>query len=263
MRALVRLFAALLVSTVPVSGLAQEVTLPLPDYESLRRRANPPPEPVPDPPAPFAIERAAIEIHPGTGSARIVQRLSIVLYASGWQTIPLPRSGTVTSVELSNLEGRIQEDGERALVVRGSGRFVVTVETLVPLVQDDIAARLTASLSAPLPRAASITGVVDLAGASSEVREIEIVSGALSLRPDEAGRFAFVGNPDDVLEIRLLGESRLPDRADLPLPYETTSRSKFSRAGSPRSACELRPDSRSRTWTRASRAGVSTEARSS
>jgi hypothetical protein len=223
MRALVRLSSALLLSGVSFSALAQEVTLPLESYESLRRRANPAPEPAPEPPAPFSIESAAIEIHPATESARVLERLGIVLYAPVWQEIPLTRGGTVTSIALGNLEGRLSEGEERSLVVRGSGRHTVTIETILPLSKDDTAARSTTSFSLPLPKAAVVTGVIDISRASSLVREVDILSGALSTGPDGSARFAFVGSPGEVMRVNLLGESRLPDRAGLPLQFDVTS----------------------------------------
>src|SRR6185312_10196057 len=85
--------AALLTLLATVAG-AQQVTLPLTQYEDLRTRANPAAETPPSPPAPFALEMADFDVTAGPGSARIVQTLRLTLYDDKWQTVPLGDAGS-------------------------------------------------------------------------------------------------------------------------------------------------------------------------
>ena len=64
---------AFVVSAAP--GRAQQVTLPLAEYESLRRRAEPPDVPQPPPPVPVVLESADVELSVGIDSARLTMRM--------------------------------------------------------------------------------------------------------------------------------------------------------------------------------------------
>ena len=64
---------------------AQQVTLPLAQFEELRGRANPAPDDDLSPPAPFALSTAEIVIEAGPESARVVQTLDLTIYAEGWE----------------------------------------------------------------------------------------------------------------------------------------------------------------------------------
>jgi len=68
--------AALLTLLATVAG-AQQVTLPLTQYEDLRTRANPAAETPPSPPAPFALEMADFDVtgHRISGAPGIYVRL--------------------------------------------------------------------------------------------------------------------------------------------------------------------------------------------
>ena len=206
------------VGAAPIPAAPQEVTLPLAAYEALRERARPVATPTPSPPAPYSVEAAELEIHAGQESALVIERLRLSIYDGGWQTIPLSPSGSLTSVRLGALEGRVTED--RSLVVMGRGRHTVELEAVVPLVEDAKAARPTRSLSLELPQAGLVTGVVHAGG---EVAEVAFSQGGLARPPALPGRWEFVGSPGTALEIRLLGVGRLPELARLPLRFEALS----------------------------------------
>jgi hypothetical protein len=236
----------LLLSGIVPAGA--QVTLPLPQFEALRERANPQPDEAAPPPAPFAFESAAVEITAGRDSARIVQTLGLTLYAEGWQEIPLGEAGSFVGARFGTLEGRVEvDDGGWSLQVRGRGRHTVTLESVVPLKRDDSVTRPTWQLALHLPPAAVVTGrvaalpgltqvasVAGRTGASENdeaegvegVEDIELVGAGLVRR--EGAAWSFVASPGVApgaapATFVLRGRRTLPERAQLPLRFEATS----------------------------------------
>jgi hypothetical protein len=216
------LFLLLAIGAAPAArpARAQEVTLPLARYEELRARANPEPAVEPAPPAPFALEAADFEITVGPASARVVQSLTLTLYAPGWQSVPLGAAGSFVAARLGGLEGRVVATGDgSALAVRGSGRHRVELESVLPVAKDETATRPTWKLALRPPAAAVVRGHL---AAPHEVEEVEVLGTGLSKRrPD--GSWDFVGAPGAELSFTLRGRRVLPERATLPLRFEATS----------------------------------------
>jgi hypothetical protein len=199
---------------------AQQVTLPLARYEELRARANPDAVSAPAPPAPFALESVDLAITVGPTSARVVQSLTLTLYAPGWQTVPLGKAGSFVASRLGDLEGRVvaERDGS-ALVVRGGGRHRVELESVLPVVRDEAATRPTWKLALETPGTAVVRGRLT---APPEIEGVAIEGAGLARRlPD--GAWEIVGAPSAVLGLTLTGRQVLPERATLPLRFEVTS----------------------------------------
>ncbi len=199
---------------------AQQVTLPLARYEELRARANPDAVPAPAPPAPYALESVDLAITVGPTSARVVQSLTLTLYAPGWQTLPLGKAGSFVASRLGDLEGRVvaASDGS-ALVVRGSGRHRVELESVLPVTRDEAATRPTWKLALETPGTAVVRGRL---AAPPEIEGVAIEGAGLARRlPD--GAWEIVGAPAAVLGLTLTGRQILPERATLPLRFEVTS----------------------------------------
>jgi hypothetical protein len=236
----------------------QQVTLPLPQYEALRARANPAPAAPPPPPAPFALEGDEVEVRAGATAARVVQVLTLTLYSPDWQTIALGEAGSFLSAELGDLEGRVAASGNGLgdLYVRGQGRHRVRLESVVAVARDETATRPAWGFSLRLPPAAVVHG--SIAGApetAAAIEEIELAGG--TLQPEEdgpaagrvrgadgagdagtaargggAGRadgrsggrgWTFAAPPGGVVQVTLLGKATLPARALLPLRYTVSA----------------------------------------
>jgi hypothetical protein len=166
----------------------QQVTLPLPQYEALRARANPAPEAPPPPPAPFALEGDEVEVRAGATAARVVQVLTITLYSPDWQTITLGEAGSFLSAELGDLEGRVAASGNGLgdLYVRGQGRHRVRLESVVAVARDETATRPTWGFSLRLPPAAVVHGsIAEAPETGAAIEEIELAGG--TLQPEEDG----------------------------------------------------------------------------
>jgi hypothetical protein len=199
---------------------AQEVTLPLSRYEELRARANPEIVALPAPPAPFALEGADLELTAGPTSARVVETLTLTLYAPGWQSIPLGNSGSFVAARLGDLEGRVvaEKDGS-SLVVRGVGRHRVELESVLPVSRDETATRPTWKIALKPPAAAVVHGRL---AAPREIEEVAIDGEGLARRLPEGG-WEIVGAPGAALGLTLRGRPILPERATLPLRFEATT----------------------------------------
>lgn len=214
---------SLLVSLLLAAGAsalpAQQVSLPLPEYQALRAKAFPPPDPPVEPPAPVAFEAAELEVAVGGTSARVTYALELSLYGEGWQSLPLPAAGSFLAADFGELEGRLTEGESRSLLVRGRGRHRVTLRAVLPLERDETATRPTWRLRLGLPAAAVVTGTLT---ASEEVLEAE-ASGPMVVTPQGAGRWSFVGAPGEVTPLTLTGEATVPERSRLPLRFEATS----------------------------------------
>ncbi|HZF09715.1 MAG TPA: hypothetical protein VFE33_13070 [Thermoanaerobaculia bacterium] len=210
-----------LLAAAPVR--AQEVTLPLSRYEELRTRANPEATPLPLPPAPFALEVADLTITASPAAARVVERLTLTLYAPGWQTVPLgpqESSGSFVAARLGDLEGRVVvgKDGS-SLVVRGSGRHQVELESVLPVSRDETATRPTWKIALRPPAAAVVRGHL---AAPKEIEEVAVEGEGLARRLPEGG-WEVVGAPGAALDLTLRGRPILPERATLPLRFEATA----------------------------------------
>lgn len=212
------------------SLLAQEVHLPLGDYENLRHRAFPRPEPEPEPPVPIAFEavRLAIELDgdPEAG-ARVVQTLDVSLFGEGWQTLELPAGGTFLESDLGTLEGFLESEGdsgERAkLRLRGSGRHTIRLVAAYPVERDRTVTRETRHLSLYLPDAAVVSGTLT---APPEIEEVEADDETLvhrNVASPGAREWSFLAEPGGTLELTLLGSAQAPTRDGRPLRYEATS----------------------------------------
>jgi hypothetical protein len=212
-----------LVGLLVASGAlwGQEVTLPLAQYEELRERARPTPEPKVSPPAEYALEAAQVDVVAGQRSARVSQRLTLSLYSGEWLSVPLPAVGSLTSSQLGTLDGRVKADGQTTLIVRGRGRHVIRLDSVVSLAEDKAAARLTRTLMLALPAAAAVTG--SIVSSDTEIQEITVVSGGLQRGTGSATRVEFVGSPGASLSALLLGKGRVVDVARLPLKFRASS----------------------------------------
>lgn len=197
-----------------------QVTMPLAEYEALRDRANPEAEPNPSPPAPFAFETADLVIEADGESARIVQTLGLTLFADGWQKVPLGEAGSFIAAKFGSVEGRVNvaEDGW-SLQVQGRGRHQIVLESVVPVRRDETSTRPTWQLGLRLPPAAVVRGRIE---APETVEEIEL-QGAGLVRKGE-GSWSFVAAPTpEPIGFTLRGRRTLPERAQLPLRFETSS----------------------------------------
>lgn len=213
-----RTAAALLSSVLAAAAAgAQEVVLPLDRYDALRARAQASP-PAPAPPAvPFAFESAEITLRPGPETVRARTRLTLVLFAQEWQTIPLPAGSLLTAADLGALEGRVDAAG--SLTVRGTGRHVVTLDTVIPLATDAATPRKPRTLTLAVPKAAVVTGTVIV----SPHDDIEFGGGALGRKDGATGTWSFVAPRGGSLQLRILGPSVAPERARLPLRFSVTT----------------------------------------
>lgn len=217
------LVSAWCVLLVPSMLAGQQVKMPLSDYDQLRARANPDQDADPPPPAPYAFESADLAISAGPESARIVQTLDLSLFAEGWQTIPLGEAGSFIAAKFGDLEGRVNVDEKGwALQVRGRGRYRVTLESAVPVKRDETSTRPTWQIGLRLPPAAVVRGRVE---APATVEELEIEGAGLVRRDGgTGGGWAFVAAPTpEPVGFTLRGKRTLPERAQLPLRFETTA----------------------------------------
>ena len=154
---------------------AQQVTLPLPQYEELRSRANPAAEEPPAPPAPYALESADFAIMAGATSARITQTLVLSIYADGWQRVPLGEAGSFTSARFGDLEGRVEvKDDGWALQVKGRGRHEVKLESVVPVRRDETAIRPAWSFKVRFPPAAVVRGLSSSRSAKALISSLNV-----------------------------------------------------------------------------------------
>lgn len=201
-----------------------QVTMPLAEYEALRARANPDADSDPEPPAPFAFETADLVITADGESARIVQTLGLTLFAGGWQKVPLGEAGSFIAAQFGDLDGRVNvaEEGW-SLQVQGRGRHQVVLESVVPVRRDETATRPTWQLALRLPPAAVVRGRIEAPGTVElRVEEVELQGAGLVRRGEGSWSFVAAPTPEPV-GFTLRGRRTLPERAQLPLRFETTS----------------------------------------
>lgn len=209
-----------ILALLAIPAAAQEVTLPLGQYENLRTRANPEAETPSAPPAPFALEAADFDITAGKESARVVQTLRLTLYDDKWQSVPLGDPGAFIRAGFGDVEGRVNaSDKGWSLEVRGRGRHEVRLESAVPLARDETATRPTWRFGFKLPPAAVVRGRV---GVPAEVEEVEFAGSGMMTR-EGSGPWTFVALPSTEARFTLSGKATLPARARLPLRFEATS----------------------------------------
>lgn len=216
---------ALVLLLVAGAAAAQEVTMPLESFDALRERAYPVPTPTPTPlppPAAFALEAAALDVTVGVASARIVERLTVTLYAPDWQLLTLPPAGTLLANDLGGLDGRVTAGTSWSLHLKGQGRYVLRLESVVPVTTDVKATRPTRTFELALPEAAAVTGVVK---AGPEVEELEIQVGAVGTGRRSDGSWEFVGAPGSSCRVAAFGKAQAPKRSALKLRSIATAAS--------------------------------------
>jgi hypothetical protein len=207
------------------AAAAQQVTLPLAQFEALRQRARTVAEAPPAPPAPFAVESDDLEVVAGPASARIVQVLAIRLLAPDWQAIPVGDPGSLVAADLGGLEGRVTTAaGGSVLQVRGHGEYRVRLESVAAVVRDPAATRQSWRFALRLPAAAVARGVMALAPALAGVaEEVDLGGGGVLQGGGPAPPWRFLAAPGRDLAVQLLGRAVLPERARLPLRFEATA----------------------------------------
>ena len=186
----------------PLAIGAQQVTLPLEQYENLRARANAEADAAPRPPAPWALESADYSVQAGPESARVVQTLRFTIYDDKWQSLPLGEAGAFIRADFGGLEGRVNVvEGAWALQARGRGAHEVRLESAVPVVRDETATRPTWRFGLRFPAAAVVRGRIE---AADPVEEVEAEGSGLVRRErvDRRGR--------DRRRVRVRCAGRLP-----------------------------------------------------
>lgn len=200
---------------------AQQVTLPLAQFEELRAKADPQPDKPPVPPALFALEAAELTVEVGTGSARLATTLVLTLFAEGWQSVPVGEAGSFVAAEWGGLEGRIEAVKDRGWVLkaRGKGRHTVRLTSVVQADRDETATVPTRRVQLVAPGAAVVTGKILV---PADVAEVTLTGPGLVERSGD-GRWSLLAAPRAALSIVLTGKRTTPERALLPLRFEATS----------------------------------------
>jgi hypothetical protein len=210
---------AVLCLLLPTLAAAQ-VTMTLEEFQQLRSRGLEPLPTVSPPPAPWALESADFAIEAGAGSARLRTTLSLSVFAADWQKVPLGNLGSITDLQPTpGLEARIEGGQVPSLLVRGEGRFTLRIDSVRPLDKDATATRPTSIFQFSPPPAALLRGTL---AAPAEVEEVTLAHGGM-LTPAGPRKWSFLAGfePGSALVFGLLGRQVIPERALLPLRYET------------------------------------------
>jgi hypothetical protein len=220
MRFLRILFLLAVCASYALTAVAQEVKMPLAEYDGLRARANPAADPAAVPPAPFALELAELEIKAGPESARVTQTLRFTLYDGEWQTVPLGEAGSIIRADFDGGEGRVEtvEEGW-ALQVRGQGRHEVKLESVLPVTRDETATRPTWRFALRAPAAAVVRGRLEVPAGVEDVEQ----EGSVVIERTAGGSWSFAMPPGEDVRWTLSGKAVVPRRAQLPLRFEATS----------------------------------------
>ncbi len=226
---------------------AAQVTLPLERYEELRTRAQPA-ETVPTAlPAPWAAEDVELQVDAGETRARVVTTWHVTLFSADWQSLPFRPSGSIVSADFGGAEGRVDASSGWSLRLRGAGRHVIRLESVVPVERDATATRPTWRFVLHVPLAAAAHGrlvalpAVEETGVegggllfrstSSASRETALVDGAAAgpQRAEarhaasagaSANEWTLLARPGQSLTIMLAGKAATPQRTLLPLRFE-------------------------------------------
>jgi hypothetical protein len=154
------------------------VVLSIDEYRALRSRAIPDPPP-PAPPFDAALTRVDYDLHADGETMTGTALLTIDVFRDGWTRIPLPLSLVVRDARLDGRPVPIVDPsttpgaggGPRYLLLPRAGRFVVTLDIVIPITASGGAESIVLPASpAPLSRA-----VIALAGGGAEM----IATGAL------------------------------------------------------------------------------------
>jgi hypothetical protein len=214
----------LLVTAVTAApAVAQEVTMPLGDFDALRLRAFPAPTPTPTPappPAQWALEATSLDVTVGAASARVRQELTVSLFGESWQTIPLPSVGALVATDLGGLEGRLVADGAWQLKARGLGRHILHIESVVGVTTDETATRPTWATVLSVPSAGTVSGVVH---PFDRVEEVVFGHGVIAQGRDERGGTRFIATPGGQCSITLFGKAVAPKKSALSLRFTAAS----------------------------------------
>jgi hypothetical protein len=215
----------LLLAALAVTGAsAQQVTLPLTQYEDLRTRSQPTPEPAPELPARFAFESADFEVRAGAESARVTQTLRFLLFDDKPMVLPLGEAGAFISADFAGLEGRVDTtNGEWRLAVRGEGRHQVKLESVVGIAHDETSTRPLWLLPIRFPTAGVVRGTLST---PLEVEEVTLDgngAGWVGKGTGADGGWSFAVLPGADVRFRIAGKAVVPERARLPLRFEATT----------------------------------------
>lgn len=200
---------------------AQQVTLPLEQFEALRNRANPGTETPCPPSVPYALELADYAVRVSPESARVVQTLRLTLYDDQWQTVPLGEAGSFIGADFHGAEGRVEAtDKGLVLHLRGHGEREVRLESATRVTRDQTATRPTWRFGLGFPGAAVVRGRIE---APAGVEEVEPEGSGLVQKDAGGVGWTFVALPGTEVRWTLAGKAVLPQRARLPLRFEATS----------------------------------------
>ncbi len=214
----------LLIGSMTWSASAQEVRMPLKDFEVLRAKAKPVAEPDVEAPVAWVLERVDLEMDLRGDAVHTRQIVDLVLWAEGWQEIPLSLVGTPLEVDWGDLEGRLDVSGSlsaASLKARGRGRHRVVIRSVTDLDEDEEAERPARFWRFRSPTAAVVGGFVQGQGPDEEIafgNNGRIAPGQGLLKATETtGKYALNLVRGREVELRVLGPRTAPDLEGLPL----------------------------------------------
>ncbi len=149
------------------AGQAGTVTLPLEEYNRLLDQAAQPAKTPARPPAPFALSQASLQLKVEDQAARGKIGLRGEVLQAGLVKVPLCGDVAVLSAEAGGAPlPLITENQSRAAVLRGPGRFDISLDVIIPVRVE--AGR--AALTIPVPAAGTARLSLDLPGDHTNVR---------------------------------------------------------------------------------------------
>jgi hypothetical protein len=182
----------LLLTTFSLAALSQEkndvplpsadqVTLPLDEYNKLIDLAMKPPKKSDVPPLSYSIKRAGLNLHVENGVVLGSIQLDGEVYRKGISKVPLMSGITVSDVQQSGKAVPLeQENGVQTALLPGPGEFSVVVDAGLPLAIEAV----RASLRLPVPAAGTAQLTLTVPGDRTYVT---ISSGIITSRKSENG----------------------------------------------------------------------------
>ncbi len=148
-------------------GPGGTVTLPLDEYNRLLDQAAHPAKTPVRPPAPFALSEAGLQLRVEDQAARGKITFRGEVLQAGLVKVPLCADLAVLAAEAGGLPLPLIAEGQsHAAVLRGPGRFDISVEVIIPVLVE----AGHASLTVPVPSAGTARLSLDLPGDHTNVR---------------------------------------------------------------------------------------------